>query len=168
MNNIVLIGMPGAGKSTVGVILAKTLGMNFIDTDLLIQERHNTLLQDMINNEGINSFLRKEEDSILSIECNNSVIATGGSVVYSPVSMEHLKKLGHIIYLKLTYEEIERRINNIKTRGIVIEKGQQLSDVFFQRSPLYEKYCDIIVNCSGIDMEGIVERIKNEILKGGK
>lgn len=167
MNNIILIGMPGAGKSTVGVILAKTIGMNFIDTDLIIQERYNTLLQDMINNEGIDSFLRKEEESILSLECNNSVIATGGSVVYSPVSMEHLKKLGKIIYLKLTCEEVVSRINNIKTRGIVIEKGQQLSDVFVQRTPLYEKYCDIIVNCSGVDIESIVERIKNVIIKGG-
>ncbi len=167
MNNIILIGMPGAGKSTVGVILAKTIGMNFIDTDLIIQERYNTLLQDMINNEGIDSFLRKEEESILSLECNNSVIATGGSVVYSPVSMEHLKKLGKIIYLKLTCEEVVSRINNIKTRGIVIEKGQQLSDVFVQRTPLYEKYCDVIVNCSGVDIESIVERIKNVIMKGG-
>ncbi len=167
MNNIILIGMPGAGKSTVGVILAKTIGMNFIDTDLIIQERYNTLLQDMINNKGIDSFLRKEEESILSLECNNSVIATGGSVVYSPVSMEHLKKLGKIIYLKLTCEEVVSRINNIKTRGIVIEKGQQLSDVFVQRTPLYEKYCDVIVNCSGVDIESIVERIKNVIMKGG-
>ncbi len=167
MKNIILIGMPGAGKSTVGVILAKTIGMNFIDTDLIIQERYNTLLQDMINNEGIDSFLRKEEESILSLECNNSVIATGGSVVYSPVSMEHLKKLGKIIYLKLTCEEVVSRINNIKTRGIVIEKGQQLSDVFVQRTPLYEKYCDVIVNCSGVDIESIVERIKNVIMKGG-
>lgn len=163
MNNIILIGMPGAGKSTVGVTLAKTLGMNFIDTDLIIQERYNALLQDMINNEGIDSFLRKEEKSILSLECNNSVIATGGSVVYSPVSMAHLKKLGKIIYLMLTYEEVESRISNIKTRGIVIEKGQQLSDVFVQRTPLYEKYCDIIVNCSGLGMEEIIEAINNKI-----
>jgi shikimate kinase len=163
MNNIVLIGMPGAGKSTVGVVLAKTLGMNFIDTDLLIQERHNTLLQNMINNEGIDSFIRKEEESILSLECNNSVIATGGSVVYSHISMEHLKKLGKIIYLKLSFEEIAARINNIKTRGIVIEKGQQLSDVFDLRTPLYEKYCDITINCSGLGMEDIIENIKKEI-----
>ncbi len=166
MNNIVLIGMPGAGKSTVGVILAKTLGMSFIDTDLLIQEKQNTLLQDIINKEGIESFLMKEEESILSLKCHNTVIATGGSAVYSPVSMEHLKKLGVIVYLMLPFEEIAARINNIKTRGIVIEKGQMLMDVFKQRTPLYEKYCDITLYCSGLGMEDIIEKIKKEILYG--
>jgi shikimate kinase len=163
MKNIVLIGMPGAGKSTIGVILAKTLGMKFIDTDLLIQERENRLLQDIISNKGIDRFLEAEQESILSLKCNNTVIATGGSVVFSSGSMEHLRKLGKIIYLKLSFEEIENRINNIKTRGIVIEKGQKLSDVFVQRTPLYEKYCDITVNCSGLDVEDIIEKISKEI-----
>ncbi len=163
MKNIVLIGMPGAGKSTIGVILAKTLGMHFVDTDLIIQENENMLLQDIINSGGINKFIAIEEKCILSLDCKETVIATGGSVVYSTKAMEHLKQKGTIIYFKLGIEEIIKRINNIKTRGIVLDKGQSLIDIYNQRVPLYEKYSDITVDCTDKGVEDVIQIIKNEI-----
>jgi shikimate kinase len=159
MRNIILTGMPGAGKSTVGVILAKTLGMNFIDTDIVLQENSGRMLQEIINTEGIDAFLQAEESVIVSLKGENTIIATGGSVVFSEKSMQYLKKQGIIIYLSLSYEEMARRIRNITTRGIVLAADQSLLDLYNQRLPLYEKYADRTIDCSDRDVEKIVENI---------
>ncbi|MDP4182898.1 MAG: shikimate kinase [Bacillota bacterium] len=157
--NIVLIGMPGAGKSTIGVLLAKTLKKTFIDTDLLIQQKENDFLQNIINKNGIKYFLSLEERIVVSLEAENHVIATGGSVIYSDRASSHLKKGGILIYLKLPYEIIEKRIKNIKTRGIAMENGQSLSDLFMERKQLYEKYSDYALECYQKDSEEIIEEI---------
>jgi shikimate kinase len=163
MKNIVIIGMPSAGKSTVGVILAKTLGMNFTDTDILIQENTGRLLQEIITTDGIDAFLKIEEITILSLTCNNSVIATGGSVVLSDKSMDYLKKNGLVIYLNIVFEEMVQRLNNITTRGIVLAEGQCLIDMYNQRIPLYEKYAEITIDCSKEDVEDIIKKLINEV-----
>ena len=159
MDNIVLVGMPGAGKSTVGVILAKTLGMNFVDTDLEIQRSHGRLLQDMIDEFGIAGFLKAEEQAILKGSYNHTVIATGGSVVYSSKAMAHLKKGAVVIYLKVDIGTLQKRIKNIATRGIAMSRNQTLNDIYLERTPLYEQYADIIIDCSDKDVEGAVESI---------
>lgn len=160
MKNIVLIGMPGAGKSTLGVILAKTLNMPFLDTDLIIQQKENKLLQEIISSKGIDEFLSIEEKVILDLNTKRSVIATGGSVVFKKEAMKHLKENGLIIYLKLPYKEIEKRIHNITTRGIVMKEGKTLLQVYDERVPLYEKYADNTILCMGKSMERIVEEVK--------
>jgi shikimate kinase len=157
--NIVLIGMPGAGKSTVGVLLAKALGMLFIDTDLLIQEKESRLLQEIINADGVKKFLRIEEDVLLQVNVENSVIATGGSVIYSKNIINHLKERGKLIYLKLGYDEIEQRIKNMSSRGIAIGKDQRLIDLYNERIVLYEKYADNIIDCSNATAEEVVQKI---------
>ncbi|MCP1715478.1 shikimate kinase [Methanocalculus alkaliphilus] len=158
-DNIILIGMPGAGKSTVGVILAKTLGMQFIDTDILIQQQSGRMLQEILDHDGPDAFRRMEEETILSLHPSNSVIATGGSVVRSRAAMEHLRSLGVVLYLEISFEEMERRIKNITTRGIVLLPGQSLRAMYLQRVPLYEEYADDIIPCSGEDLESVVSQI---------
>jgi shikimate kinase len=157
--NIVLIGMPGAGKSTLGVLLAKTLGMSFMDTDLIIQEKEGRLLQEIIDTRGVAEFISIEARVILEIRVANCVIATGGSAVYDAKAVSHLQAIGKLFYLKLPYEEIERRIKNMASRGIAIEKGQKLVDLYQERVKLYEKYADIIVDCSGAAMEESIQKI---------
>lgn len=161
--NIVLIGMPGAGKSTVGVVLAKNLGMAFIDSDLLIQEAEGGLLQAIIENMGRDEFLRIEEQTILKISAPNTVIATGGSVIYSDRAIRHLKANGTLVFLKLPYPELEKRIKNMSSRGIVIEKGNTLIHLFEERAPLYEKYADVTVDCSNTSIEEAVHVIMGKI-----
>jgi len=166
MKNIVLIGLPTAGKSTIGVILAKTVGMNFIDTDIVIQEKTGRLLQKIIDEEGSEAFLEIEEITVISLKGNPAVIATGGSVVYSQRAMEHLKSDGVIVYLEISFDEMVRRLKNIKTRGIVRIPGQSLCDLYHQRIPLYEKYADIRIDCSDDDFEKVVDNIQmNEYFK---
>lgn len=164
MKNIVIIGMPGAGKSTMGVILAKTLGRHFIDTDIVAQETTGRLLQEIIDEEGIAAFLRTEEQTILSLHGHHAVIATGGSVVFSEKAMKHLKKEGVVVYLKISFEEMVSRLRNITTRGIVLAAGQSLHDMYTRRVPLYEKYADITVDCSG-DFEqctgNVIDALRN-------
>lgn len=138
--NIVLIGMAGAGKSTLGVLLAKALGMDFVDTDILIQQREERLLQEIIDHDGIDRFLAVEESVISELHLRNSVIATGGSVVYSQRAMEALREGGTVIYLYVAYKEVERRVTNITTRGIVIKQGRSLKDAYEERLPLYHRY----------------------------
>lgn len=159
MRNIVLTGMPGAGKSTVGVIVAKVLGMNFVDTDLVIQERTGLRLQAIIDRDGPAGFLKAEEEAVLSLSCRNSVIATGGSVVMSPRAMEQLKSAGTVVYLKVPFEEIETRLGNISGRGIVLFAGQSLRMMYDQRVPLYKQYADITIDCAGLDFETVIGQV---------
>ena len=156
MNNIVLIGMPGAGKSTVGVLLAKTLGYAFLDTDLVIQEREGRLLQDLVDELGVEAFLDREAAASVSVDCDRTVIATGGSVVCRDRAMEHLKDLGRIVYLQLPLEELERRLSNISTRGIAMAPGETLADLFARRAPLYRNYADLTVDVGRQSLEETV------------
>lgn len=153
MKNIVLIGMPGVGKSTIGVILAKEIGFQFVDSDLLIQEQENRLLKDIIASEGVDGFLTIENQVNSSIQVTKSVIATGGSAVYGSEAMANLKKLGTIVYLKCSYHTLSKRLGDLKGRGVILKKGQTLKDIFEERRVLYEKYADIIIeeNEKGIE-----------------
>lgn len=161
--NIVLIGMPGCGKSTVGVLLAKAIQFGFTDCDLLIQKRCSMSLQSIIDTKGLEHFLKEEENTIMEIDDDNCVIATGGSAVYSHKAMEHLKKSGPVIYLRLPLEEIEGRLTNIKTRGVAIEKDQTISGLYKERCPIYEKYADLIVDTHKMNIEQTVEKITDLI-----
>ena len=157
MRNLILTGMPACGKSTLGVVLAKTLGMKFVDTDLLIQEVENCKLQDIIDERGMQEFLRIEEKVLSEIEAENSIISTGGSAVYSDKAMKHLGSIGDVVYIKLSLDEIERRLNNIKTRGIAMKPGETLADLYNMRVPLYEKYADITIETEGMGIEESIE-----------
>ena len=158
-NCVVLIGMPGVGKSTVGVILAKILGYKFIDTDLVIQEHEKKLLKDIISGEGINGFIAKENEIISKLKAEKAVIATGGSVIYGEDAMKNLSELGKIFYLKLDYRKLKYRLGNIKNRGVVIKNRQKLSDLYNERCPVYEKYADVIIDENGRNIEKTVEKI---------
>ncbi|MCI6711222.1 MAG: shikimate kinase [Anaerovoracaceae bacterium] len=157
MRNLILTGMPACGKSTLGVVLAKTLGMKFVDTDLLIQEVQNCKLQEIIDERGMQEFLRIEEKVLSEIEVENSIISTGGSAVYSDKAMKHLGSIGDVVYIKLSLDEIERRLNNIKTRGIAMKPGETLADLYNMRVPLYEKYADITIETEGMGIEESIE-----------
>lgn len=157
--NIVLIGMPGCGKSTCGVLAAKALLKNFFDTDLLLQGLEQDRLQHIIDNKGIDYFLDAEEQAILSLDINATVIATGGSVIYSQRAMEHLGSMGKIIFLNLGYDTMCNRIKNITTRGVVLKSGTSLKDMYDERLPLYEKYADYVINCDNNTVEQTVEEI---------
>ncbi len=160
MNNIILIGMPGAGKSTVGVILAKVLGYHFVDSDLLIQEQQQCLLKDIIERDGLEGLIAAEEQVNKSIQAEHAVIATGGSVIYGTEAMEHLKSIGTIVYIRLSYETINKRLGNIKQRGVVFREGQTLKSLYEERCPYYEKYAHIIIDAEGMDMEEVMKAIK--------
>ena len=159
MKNITLIGMPGAGKSTIGVILAKSMLMDFTDTDLLIQKKHSSSLCGIIEKYGIDEFLKIENDAICEAEFSNCVIATGGSAVYGEEAMKKLRKSGKTVYLKVECEELEKRINNIHTRGIAMKEGTTLALLFEERAPIYEKYADTTVDCTGLSPEECVDKI---------
>ena len=153
MNNIILIGMPGVGKSSIGVILAKELGMQFLDSDLLIQKREQRLLREILEQDGVDGFLKIEESVNASIQAEKAVIATGGSAVYSEKAMRHLKEIGTVVYLKLEYGPLAGRLGNLHNRGVVLREGQTLQDLYEERAGLYEKYADHIVDETGRDME---------------
>lgn len=159
MDNIILIGMPACGKSTVGVVLAKTMGKSFLDTDLLIQEREGDILQNLVDRFGYEHFVKIEEKAIETVNTSNTVIATGGSVVYSPIAMEHMKDLGRVIYLKLPYDVIDERLHNISTRGIAMGEGETLKSLYEKRVPLYEQYADIVIEGEDLNVEEIVVKI---------
>ncbi len=157
--NVILIGMSGAGKSTLGVLLAKALGKSFVDTDLLIQQRAGKLLQTIIDEDGMDAFMSLEEDVVSHVELRDCVIATGGSVVYSKKAMERLKESGVVVYLAVDFEELQSRLSNITTRGIVFRGKQDLRSVYEERLPLYETYGDIRLDCTNQNIESSVARI---------
>jgi len=157
--NIVLIGMPGAGKSTVGVLLAKALSRDFLDTDVYIQAKQGRTLQEIIDQEGLPVFCRIEERHVRSLKCRTSVIATGGSVVYSPAAMARLQASGIIIHLDLDLPALEKRLTNLPTRGVVMGPGQDIRRLFAEREPLYRKYADLTIDCAGFTHEEIVGMI---------
>lgn len=164
MNNIILIGMPGAGKSTLGVVLAKVLGYQFLDSDLLIQKQEKRKLHEIIAAEGYRGFQKIENQVNASIETENTVIATGGSVVYCEEAMTHLKSVGTVVYLKLSLDNLSKRLGNLKGRGVLLKDGQTLGGLYEERSPLYEKYADIVIDEEGKDLEASLKSVL-EILK---
>lgn len=163
--NIVLVGMSGCGKSTIGVLLAKALGYQFVDTDLVLQQKAGQLLPDLIDQVGNDIFLKLEEEMLLGLDSKRSIISTGGSVVYSPLGMAALKKHGRILYIHVPFKEIKRRIKSIAARGIVIAPGKTLQDVYNERLPLYEHYADITFQWQGESLEEAVQTVYDQIQK---
>lgn len=157
--NIVLIGMPGAGKSTVGVVLAKNMGLRFLDSDICIQEQEKCLLHEIIDRDGLDGFIAVENRVNASLNVENSVIATGGSVIYGKKAMEHLGQIGTVVYLQLPYEEIADRLGDLTKRGVAVSDGQTLFDLYRERVPLYEKYADITIGCHNKAIREIVAEI---------
>ena len=158
-NNYTLIGMPGAGKSTIGVLLAKALGCEFIDTDLVIQQREGKLLEEIIAGAGNDGFKKIEEEVNASIEAKGAVIAPGGSAIYSEKAMKHFREIGKVIYLKLSFESVRKRLGDLNARGVVLEKNQTLYDLYCERTPLYEKYADLTVELDGLDIGSSLEKV---------
>lgn len=159
--NITLIGMPGVGKSTVGVVLAKVLGYRFLDSDLEIQEQTGKLLHELIREHGSDGFLEIENKVNAALDVKHTVIATGGSVVYGEEAMRHLQKISTVVYLRLPYEDLELRLGDLHERGVVLKAGQTLQDLLEIRTPLYEKYADVIVDEGNLDIQGVVSAITN-------
>ena len=147
LDNVVLIGMPGAGKSTVGVVLAKKLGYRFMDSDLVIQDETGKMLHEIIAEQGTDGFLKVEEEINASLDCHRTVIATGGSAIYGPKAMEHLREIGNVVYLRLSLDAIAERLGDLNERGVVLKDGQTLQDLYNERVPLYEQYADITMDC---------------------
>ena len=152
-SNIVLIGMPGVGKSTIGVILAKILAYHFLDSDLVIQEREGRRLHQIISEEGTDGFLKIENDVKASLNVERTIIATGGSAIYGKEAMKHLKEIGEVVYLKADYETIKKRLGNLEKRGVALKSGQTLKDLYDERTKLYEMYADVTVDEKGLGTE---------------
>ena len=163
MKNIILIGMPGSGKSTVGVVLAKKLGYQFIDSDLVIQERCRKLLHQLIEERGEAGFVMLENEVNASILADSAVIATGGSAVYGEEAMAHFRQIGKIVYVELAFEELEKRLGDLHERGVVLKEGMTLKELYEERIPLYEKYADIVVPCTGRDIRNVMDEIVERI-----
>ena len=166
MDNIILIGMPGSGKSTLGVLLAKLLGYDFLDSDLLIQNAAGKRLFEIIDELGSEGFLALEDviNSVISAE--RTVIATGGSVVYCENAMKHLGSLGKVVYLKISLESLAKRLGNLEKRGVLLKEGQTLKSLYEERTPLYEKYADIVVDEEGKDLEASLQAVLETLSKG--
>ncbi len=158
-NNITLIGMPGAGKSTLGVVLAKVLGYEFLDSDLLIQKQEKRKLHRIIEEEGYEGFRQIENRVNASIEAEETVIATGGSVIYCQEAMEHLRSISTVVYLRLPLEALSKRLGNLKGRGVLLKEGQTLESLYLERSPLYEKYADVIAEEEGKNLEESLQEV---------
>ena len=165
MDNMILIGMPGSGKSTVGVVLAKALGMGFLDVDLLIQEREGALLQQLIDRQGVERLLDLERDAILSLNCRGTVVAPGGSCVCSEEAIAHMRRLGTVVYLELPLAEVAGRIRNQSSRGIALSPGQTLADLYQYRVPLYQRCAHITVPAGGQSLAETVENVKRALAK---
>ena len=162
-DNIVLIGMPGVGKSTVGVVLAKALGYNFVDADLVIQQQTGKLLCELIAEHGTEGFLEIEDGVNSSIEGHKTVIATGGSAVYCAKAMEHYKEIATVLYLRVSYETLEERLGDLKNRGVVLNDGQTLKDLYDERTAYYEKYADVTVNEEGLSIRETIDAVKEKL-----
>lgn len=162
-DNIILIGMPGAGKSSVGVLLAKRLGYRFVDTDLLIQVEAGARLQEIINRQGLAAFKALEEQVICGLTPHGTVVATGGSVVYGAAAMAHLAKTGRVVFLDLPLAELERRVRNMDSRGLVIDPGETFADLYARRLPLYRRCADLIIPCEGRNQEEIAAAIEGAL-----
>ncbi len=161
--NLILIGMPGCGKSTVGVVLAKALAMDFIDSDLVIQKEMGMKLSQLIDQHGDEGFRAIENRINAELTAENSIIATGGSIIYGEDAMRHLKDIGTVIYLKLSYEAIEDRLGDLHARGVTIQPGWTLRDLYNERVPLYEKWADITVDCEHLRLREVVEYIRKQV-----
>lgn len=168
MKNLIFIGMPAAGKSTVGVVVAKRLGMEFIDTDLLIQKQEGRLLREIIAQEGEEGFLQIENQVNSSVQAENAVISPGGSVVYCADAMKHLKEIGTVVYLQVSYQTIKKRIRNPKKRGVVLKEGQTLRNLYEERTRLFEQYADITISEEGCEIEETIEHVLEKIEALGK
>ena len=164
-SNITLIGMPSSGKSTIGVLLAKRLGYSFVDVDIVIQEKEGRLLKEIIAEQGMDGFMEVENRINAELDVTHSVIAPGGSVIFGKEAMEHLRQIGTVIYLKLDYADIDRRLSDIKGRGVVLKDGQTLKDLYDERVVLYEKYADITIAEDGLNVEQTIEKIVAQIQK---
>lgn len=165
MKNIVLIGMPGAGKSTVGVVLAKHAGFKFMDSDLVIQEQTGMLLHEIIERDGNDGFRQVENRVNASLQAKHSVIATGGSVIYGREAMKHLREIGTVVYLKLSCESIAERLGDLKERGVTLREGQTLQELYDERVPLYERYADVTVDCEKKAIREIVAEISAKVIR---
>lgn len=171
MENITLIGMPGAGKSTVGVVLAKTMGKRFLDSDLVIQEIEGKRLPELIAELGSEGFLEVEDRVNASLRCENTVIATGGSVVYCERAMKHLKEISTVVYLMLDYQSLAHRLGDLNERGVVLKDGQSFRDLYEERRPLYEKYADVTVDSDKSGVTSVIREIELALerrKRGGK
>ena len=158
-DNIIFIGMPAVGKSTVGVITAKRLGYRFIDTDILIQEEEGKLLKDIIREKGIEGFLEVEDRVNARVYTKRTVISPGGSVIYCENAMKHYKEIGRVVYLQASFETIDRRLNNARSRGVVLRKGQTLKDLYDERVSLFERYADLTICEDGLKLEDTIQKV---------
>lgn len=161
--NLILIGMPGSGKSTVGVILAKTLTRPYLDTDILIQLTEKRSLQEIVDTDGYMVLREIEEQVLLGVDCENHVIATGGSAAYSHRAMEHLKKNGVVIFLDASLETLKKRIHNYETRGLAKRADQSFADLFRERFELYNRYADIVIDSNDKSQEQVGDDIHNQL-----
>ena len=159
MKNIIFIGMPASGKSTVGVVVAKRLGYDFIDTDLLIQKQENRLLKEIFADVGNEGFLAIENQVNREVEAEHAVISPGGSVIYCKEAMEHFKEIGTVVYLQVSFETIDARISCAKNRGVVLKEGQTLHDLYEERTKLFEKYADYVVSEEGLSLEDTIDKV---------
>ncbi len=158
-DNLILIGMPTSGKSTVGIILAKALGYDFVDIDLVMQKRTGKKLRQLMDQKGIDGFLKFEEETALSLQCRHTVIAPGGSIIYGKKAMEHLRNMGRVIYLEIDYDMLSERLHDAKNRGVTLRDGQTLEELYEERVPLYEKYADLTLSERGHALEDMVVQI---------
>lgn len=163
MKNIIFIGMPGAGKSTIGVVIAKIFGYDFVDSDLLIQNQEGDILEHLIDKYGIDGFLKIENQVNRDIDVKKTVISTGGSVCYCDEALRHMSEGGVIVYIKTDYESLHQRLGDLHQRGVVIRNGSTLLDLYNERTPLYEKYADVIADVSGCRIEEAIDKIKKEL-----
>lgn len=160
MDNLILIGMPSAGKSTAGVLLAKKIGFGFVDCDLMIQGEEKALLSSLIEEKGPEGYLEVENRICSGLYVSRCVVATGGSACYCEEAMEHLRSIGKIIYLEISADEAERRLSNLKKRGVVMRSGiTTVKALHAERVPLYEKYADIVVDCNGLTIDETVDTL---------